>query len=194
MWRWSARLFRLRMYKRQNPNIRLFHVFSKQRNTLSAAGSSLSPSFLLEGEDLPFWQHIIQTLALIEFVSCCWDSTIHEPSTPRSCFILASPSLPNVMPLGFHSTINLLLGMEMSRSWWGNPPLAWADHFFSAISPQWAWQSYHACPVKWSWCNPNGTGAGGGRGPLFGFSECVGLGPSRLKAFCFLSMLACDSG
>lgn len=116
---------------------------------------------LLEGEDLPFWQHIIQTLALIEFVSCYWDSTIYEPSTPRSCFILATPSLPNFMPLGFHSTINLLLSMGV-RSWWGNPPLPWADHFFSAVSPWWAWQSYHACTLKWSWCSPNGTGVGGG--------------------------------
>lgn len=115
-------------------------------------------------------------------------------ATPRSCFILATPSLPNFMPLGFHSTINLLLSMEVSRSWWGNPPLAWADHFFSAISPWWARQSYHACTLKWSWCSPNGTGVGGGRGPVFGFSECVGLGSSRLKAICFLSMLACDSG
>ena len=194
MWRWSTRLFRLWTYKRQRPNVRLFHVFSQQRNTLSAAGSSLSPSLLLEGEDLPFWQHIIQTLALTEFVSCWWGSTVYEPSTPRSCFILPAPSLPNFMPLGFHFTINLLLSMEMSRSWWGNPPLAWADHFFSAISPWWTWQSYHARTVKWSWCNPNGTGIGGGWRPLSGFSECVGLGPSRLKAFCFLSTLACDSG
>lgn len=116
-------------------------------------------SFPSSGRRGSSWQHVIQTLALI--VSCCWDSTIYEPSTPRSCFILASPSLPNFMPLDFHSTINLLLCMEMSRSWWWNSPLAWEDHFFSAISPRWAWQSYSACPVKWSWCNPKGTRVGG---------------------------------
>jgi len=122
---------------------------------------SVLPSLFLEGEDLPFWQHIIQTLALMEFVSCCWDSTICQPSTPHSCFVLAAPSLTNFMPLGFHSTINLLLSMEMCRSWWGNIPLAWRDHFLSAVSPQWAWQRYHACTVQWSWCNPNGTRVGG---------------------------------
>lgn len=88
-----------------------------------------------------------QTLALIEFVSWCWDSTIHKPSMPRSCVILAAPSLPNFMLLAFHSTINLLLSMEMSRSWWGNPPLAWANHF-SAISPWWTW--YPSTNAQWN--------------------------------------------
>lgn len=135
---------------------------------------------------------LIHTLALIEFVSCHWDSTMYKPSMPHSCLILATPYQTSCLLV---STTQLTVwSMEMSRSWWGNPPVAWADHFLSAISPRWAQQSRHMCTVRGRWCSPNGTGVGGGWGPLFGFSECVGLGPSRLKAFCFLSVLTCDSG
>lgn len=51
----------------------------------------------------------------------------------------------------FQLHINLLLSMEKSRSEWGTLPLAWADHFVSAISPWWSWQSYHTCTGKWNW-------------------------------------------
>lgn len=86
-----------------------------------------------------------------------------------------SCSQPNKLhTLGFHSTINLLLSMEMCRNWWGNHSLAWADRFFSAISLWWTW------PVQPSWRNPKGTGGGGGWGPLFGFSGCW-VGPSKAE-------------
>lgn len=49
---------------------------------------------------------LIHTLALIEFVSCHRDSTMYEPSTPHSCLVLATPSVPNFMPPGLHYTIN----------------------------------------------------------------------------------------
>lgn len=100
---------------------------------------------------------------------------------PCSCFILATPSLPNFMPLGFHSTINLLLSVEMSRSWWGESLLAWADHFFSAISPWWTQQSYHACTVKWSWCKPNGTRVSGGQGTSLWLQWVCWIGPFKAE-------------
>lgn len=94
-------------------------------------------------------------------------------------------------PSWFQLHINLLLSMEKSRSEWGNLPLAWANHFMLAISPWWSWQTYHTCTVKWNWCHWEGWGT---KTPPFWLQWMCWIGPSRLKAVCFLHGLACDSG
>lgn len=80
-----------------------------------------------------------------DFVSCCWEHYVR--AFHASCFISAVPSLPDILPLGFSSTLTFC---SVWKSEWENLPLAWADHFLSAGSPWWSWQSYHTCTVKWN--------------------------------------------
>lgn len=85
-----------------------------------------------------------------DFVSCCWDSTMSKPSRPCSCFILAVPSLPNILALGFSSTLTFcsvwksLIVSEKTFPWLEQTILC------QTISPWWCWQSHHTCTAKWN--------------------------------------------
>lgn len=162
---------------------KILHVLSQQRNTLNAAGSFLSPSLLLAAR---------HSNTCTDSISCCWDSSyvwaFHTP-----LMLHFSCSQPTKHPASwFQLHINLLLSLERSRSEWGNLPLAFgADHFMLAIFAWWSWQSHHTCTVKWNQCHWEWWGT---KTPPFWFQWVCWIGPSRLKAVCFLPRLPCDSG
>lgn len=118
-------------------------VFSQKRNTQCCRFFLTLPSSVRRGPS-------VLALALFGFVPYCWLlGQCYIPEFHATPFTFTIPSLPNFMPVGFHSTINLLFSMEMSGNQWGNPPLASAGYFFAALCLQWTWQSYCAGTAKW---------------------------------------------
>lgn len=140
-------------------------------------------------------ERTFSALALFGFVPYCWLlGQCYIPEFHATPFTFTIPSLPNFMPVGFHSTINLLFSMEMSGNQWGNPPLASAGYFFAALCLQWTWQSYCSGTGKWMELGAIQMAPESAETSFSLTSVSIGLGPPKQKVCCFLSISACDSG
>lgn len=142
---------------------------------------------------LPFWQERIFS-GNTSFQHLHWVCFIlfrqHYVQAFHSTLILAVPSLPNTLPLGFTSTLtfcSVWKSLEVSEE-----PFLWLEQI---ISCQPFPLGDHGNPTTRAQGNEiGGTGDSGGQRPPFWLQWVCWIGPSRLKAVCFLPRLACGSG
>lgn len=121
--------------------------------------------------------------ACTDFVSCCWDSTMSEPSMPHALSQLFQPTRHPASWFQLH--INLLLSME---KWMRKPSSGLSRPFLVSHFPL---VIMAILPHMHSEMKSVAPGSVEVKDSLFDFSRCVG---SRLKAFCFLPRLALIQG